>query len=42
MLNFYKKLNFFNMLFGMHAIKHLCLQCDLKLNTKKANSYEND
>ena len=36
MLNYLNILNFFNMLFGMHAEKHLCLQCDLKLNTKKS------
>ena len=42
MLNYFNILNYFNMLFGIHAEKHVCLQSDFKMNTIRENSYEND
>jgi len=30
------------MLFGIHAVNHVCLQSDLEMKTIKENSYENN
>ncbi len=41
MLNNHNIINYFNMLFGMYAVKHICLQSDFEMKTIKENSYEN-
>lgn len=41
MLNLKALFNYFNMLFGMHAVKHLCLYRQLDF-TQKRNGYENN